>query len=235
MLIRFPYKLGLYFIPFFSSFLFTSPYSYILTLQIPSNLKSSIGIRAYYKGHPLTLDHWALLPENNKQFAFSLIITEKISKKIDPETGVRYLQRKISKKTGSPAPFKWFDFTLVIDPLYERGYRWTVKELTDTQAPLRIPDHGIIILAPPRIIDDVDRKPALLREINDPEELEELSPPSTIQLPPIIINPHLTQKQLDDALLPAIIRSTDLNLDHRLPEKKTQVGHKNIISRTVTQ
>lgn len=173
--------------------------SYILTLQVPSYITDTAGIKGYYKGYQIDLtEQWALLPECGNPLTFSLLLTDNVSIKGKGNT-IRYLERM------DELPFKWYDLTLKFENIATgTTYSWNVEERDRTNAPSRIPDTTIIILINPDFISSLSASEAQTM----------VNSSSNICMPTILFKEDIAPAEFKDSLVQTIMGTLNLDAIH---------------------
>jgi hypothetical protein len=189
---------------------------YSLKVRIPQHLSHIANdyLSAYYKGFSISLDDgWAQLPECGQPCTFSLLITEDVDFKTRGNT-IRYLKRIDGQE------FLWYDLTLSICPSKDdhekQSYSWKIEERED--APERIPEHAIVLLANPSHIADLQPEPSL--------------PGTTdVALPVITFKEEINAEEFKDSLI-AIRLGAALNLDaiHRQDKPSCFQRHPTVLT-----
>jgi len=135
----------------------TSPgrYAYILKIQAPSTLRKHEPWLVVYKGAMLYFQSntSTAISEQTLTFTFSILVTSEMPQPM------RY------KSTGAipcltrirGAPIRWFDLTLQSPTHPHESWSWDIRELTITEMPKRIPDHAIIFIYDPELIESIDQ------------------------------------------------------------------------------
>ncbi len=202
-------------------------YSYILRLVFPPTLQATEGLSCNYKGMPLSLSNkWCVIPETQETLTFSLIITNEVEFRNSGNT-VRYLKRVPS------TPFAWYDLTLTKVPFnpekpWQKLYHWKIEEKPEAEAPLRIPEHAIIIFMDPDFVETIVEQDFGIEDFGDEEELgdsqkEFNGQPNSIELPVIIIKKNISPEKLEENLVYTQMAALDLktisNLDTAIIKK----------------
>lgn len=181
------------------------PTSYILKLQLPPRVHIQEEICGFYKGKHIVFDgSMALIPEHETNFTFSIIIT--------PEVRFSSVKNNVQHiKRIKDVACSWYDITFRQDGLTPY---WEINKLDLKDAPMRIPDHGIILLLDPDIIESLIQ-PSVSPSRNSPH---------IRQLPQIILRPETTEEELNSAYTEGHLASVHLRTIHHkhIPVRHTR-------------
>jgi|GEM_PF-4834869 len=176
-------------------------YSYIVRIQTPASIKSN-QIKTYYKGTLLSFDDsWCILPEDQKCFTFSLIITPAEVQPVCEGNTTRYLKRHPTTVCA------WYDLTLNLDPHHKTGYTWTIEKKDPKEMPLRLPERSILVYTSPEYVDTVQHL-----ETEKPAGFS--SETMVINFPTIIFSKTIDKELFEETAVTALLASLDLDTIH---------------------
>jgi len=183
-------------------------YSYIFKIKIPATIELREALCGFYKGKPIEFEkNCAVLLEDEEQFTFSLIITPEIDFKTSGNN-VRYVQRIKNK------PFRWYDFTLIRD--HNASLLWTIKELQKKEAPLKIPDHTIILLLHPKCVERLIKPKICSNAHACPDSA------CVVVLPTVVLREDMQEDELHTCCAEAQIASLELRAIHQKPSAQVR-------------
>jgi hypothetical protein len=191
--------------------------SYILKLNVPSQVINTQGLKAYYKGYQIDLSElWALLPECDNPLTFSILITENVDVKAKGNT-IRYLKRI------EDLDFKWYDLTLTFDNAnLENVYKWTIEERDEESAPTRISENTLVILADPLLIESLATAPA--QQMNN-----------NISMPTVMFRRDISAAEFQESLICSLMNTLNLDAFHKKDRPACQKRHDAAVISIATQ
>lgn len=180
--------------------------SHFVNVVCPGDIELNPGIPMYYRGDRSTIDQRFTYLKTGLQLYFSIIITERVK-----------FPRKMCKNTLSclelvpGLPVAWYDATLLVKPETDEQlqeaenpedavrYHWVVEKRTDEDLSKRIPEHAVVLLLPPDLVE---------RVVDDPVAHTE----NRVALPAVVLKRDISQETLTQ-ILEAIRVSNALDLD----------------------
>ena len=178
-------------------------YSYVFKIKIPAGIELCESLCGFYKGKPIDFEkNWAVWFEDEEQFTFSLIITPEVAFKTIGNN-VRCVQRIKNQ------PFRWYDLTLSKNK--NASSVWTIKQLDKKEAPLKIPDHTIILLLQPDCVEK------LVKPVGCINQTTSVDMACVVALPTVVLRANVTEEELQEACIQAQIASLELRAIHQKP------------------